>query len=606
MTRIQQTIDFFARFCQPKAASFTVRLAAAFRAGAAARRKVISHWPFPAAGASVYLREALSLKAAGRIAEADAALSDALALFPDNFELALQYAALVEDQTDADEKLRRWRWLCARFPEHPLAHARLGGALRRSGDRAAAQSVLDAAVARFPDSSEGAMEWAMLALEAADSAEALQRWQAVVARFPDNPFGYAGVATALRQLLRLDEADTVLIGAIERFPSAAFLVSEYAVNADMRSDRDGALRRWQMVRERFPDDAIGYAGLGAALGKANRFAEADALLAGAVARFPQDVNVAANYAWIAVSRGDWQEAIRRCEAANARFPDHPAVKESWRHTLWHATLAAADEQAAVREGTGRSALHLARSGIPPLAEDIVAAERYGDADLSAQELLMNFESLGENCELGFVQRHFGAEPLGLIRWAGIPLAKLIRGLEDSFAGVGTAANTVMYVDPNIREYRIADKSYDLTMHTFIVENKENEQILFEKICRRARYLREKLLDDLTSGEKIFVFQSDNDLSSHAVGRLHAALRHYGDNTLLVVQAKSATRRAGEVEILGDGLFAGYLDKLGYDGERWDISFDLWLAICRTAHLLRMSSSEPPANRREREIHSPAR
>jgi tetratricopeptide (TPR) repeat protein len=606
MTRIQQTIDFLARICQSGAALEAARLAAALRAGTAAvGRWLTSRWPAPAAGADAYLREALSLKAAGRFAEADAVLSHASASFPDDFETAFQYAALAEDKTDTDEKLRRWRWLHARFPEHPLAHARLGGAVRRSGDRAEAQSVLNAAIARFPDSSEVAMEWAMLALEAMDSAEALQRWQAVVARFPDNPFGHAGVAIALRQLLRLDEADAVLIGAMERFPSAAFLASEYAVNGDMRGDNDAAFRRWNTVRERFPEDAIGYAGLGAALGKANRFAEADALLAVAVERFPQDVNVASNYAWVAVSRSDWHEAIRRCEAANARFPEHPAVKESWRHTLWHAKLAAADEQAAVREGTSHSAPHIARSGIPSLSENLVAVGPGGDDGLLAQDLLMKFESLGENCELGFVQRHYGAEPLGLLRWAGIPLPKLIRGLEDGFAGVGTPANTAMYVDPNIQEYRIADKTYDLSMHTFIAEDKENEGVIFEKICRRARYLRQKLLDDLALGEKIFVFQSDNGLSDQAAGRLHAALRRYGNNALLVVRGESATRLPGEVESLVDNLFVGYLDRLGYDGKQWDISFDLWFTICRKAHLLWMSSSDLAANPCEREIHSQA-
>ncbi len=32
-----------------------------------------------------------------------------------------------------------------------------------------------------------------------------------------------------------------------------------------------------------------------------------------------------------------------------------------------------------------------------------------------EHLLMQFESLGENCELGFVQDHLGVNPIGLFR-----------------------------------------------------------------------------------------------------------------------------------------------------------------------------------------------
>ena len=45
-----------------------------------------------------------------------------------------------------------------------------------------------------------------------------------------------------------------------------------------------------------------------------------------------------------------------------------------------------------------------------------------------RELVLHFESIGDNCELGLVQRRAGAEPLGLLRFAGAPLRSFLRAL----------------------------------------------------------------------------------------------------------------------------------------------------------------------------------
>ncbi len=59
-----------------------------------------------------------------------------------------------------------------------------------------------------------------------------------------------------------------------------------------------------------------------------------------------------------------------------------------------------------------------------------------------QDLMLRFAALGDNCEFGLVQRQAGAEPLGLLRFAGfhIPaerrLGRLIEALDREFEGVG--------------------------------------------------------------------------------------------------------------------------------------------------------------------------
>jgi hypothetical protein len=54
-------------------------------------------------------------------------------------------------------------------------------------------------------------------------------------------------------------------------------------------------------------------------------------------------------------------------------------------------------------------------------------------------LLDGFESLGEDCEFGLAQRHYGVEPpLTLFRWSGTQFEDLVRGLESRFVGLGAA------------------------------------------------------------------------------------------------------------------------------------------------------------------------
>jgi len=49
--------------------------------------------------------------------------------------------------------------------------------------------------------------------------------------------------------------------------------------------------------------------------------------------------------------------------------------------------------------------------------------------------LQRFESLGENCEFGFLLRHHQVASGGFFRWAFTPLHSLIRILAADFEGV---------------------------------------------------------------------------------------------------------------------------------------------------------------------------
>src|ERR1700758_3814147 len=90
--------------------------------------------------------------------------------------------------------------------------------------------------------------------------------------------------------------------------------------------------------------------------------------------------------------------------------------------------------------------------------DAVAAAALADRDL-----VLQFESLGDNCELGLVQRRVGVEPLGLFRFASAPLRHLIRAMDARFAGIADPDH--VRVETQNGEYMIRLSKYDFIYHT---------------------------------------------------------------------------------------------------------------------------------------------
>ena len=148
---------------------------------------------------------------------------------------------------------------------------------------------------------------------------------------------------------------------------------------------------------------------------------------------------------------------------------------------------------------------------PVLAPDQAAA---GDP---LAELMLRFEGLGGSCEFGLMQRHFGAEPLGLLRWVSIGMRPLRTALDRSFEGVGEAEHTGLKVNRERGEYYTADPRNGMVMHTFIAAGSQDEDVLLARLCRRLQFLRRKLLDDLADGAKIFVFKASVPVRDADIG-----------------------------------------------------------------------------------------
>ena len=190
-------------------------------------------------------------------------------------------------------------------------------------------------------------------------------------------------------------------------------------------------------------------------------------------------------------------------------------------------------------------------------------------------MLSAFESLGDNCELATVQRHYGVEaPLTLLRWAGTSYEKLLHGLRNRFNGIGDSDTTELVWGDF--DYRLLTPY--LNFHTAANQPRDAAGVDETLSCGRAtlRLLRRKLLRDIADARRIFIYKSTNPTFGPAeMHQLYKALRTIGPASLLCVTLRGPSQTDAGVERLGPGLYAGSLEKFVIPNG----PFDEWLALC---------------------------
>jgi len=196
-------------------------------------------------------------------------------------------------------------------------------ALRQRGKLDEAEVVANAAIERFPESSEIWHEYAIVAHAREDLPEAARRWEKVASLFPDSVRALTWCALALRETGRIPEAESLVENGLARFPDDPDLWNEYALAARDRGDLAEAVRRWESMRLHIPDHVVGYAHGLATLRELGRLDEAEALCESALTLFPEDHGFWNERAMIASERRDFHLAARCWQEMLARFPDLP-------------------------------------------------------------------------------------------------------------------------------------------------------------------------------------------------------------------------------------------------------------------------------------------
>jgi hypothetical protein len=329
---------------------------------------------------------------------------------------------------------------------------------------------------------------------------------------------------------------------------------------------------------RFPENSEILLNLAKRILDSGDYANASNILENNLSKFSDQHQVLLDFLKMAIDRDDYSEAHRRSRLVTDIIQNCKVSHDELKKLLSYIDF--------------KLRINDIDSGSDPLSSSLNNNMiKFDDTSISPDSLMLAFEGLGENCEFGLVQRYFGAEPLGLLRWTATSADNLIRALRDRFENVGQPQQTRVVEIEN--EYMTVDTVYGMGSHTFIKIDRTDKTKIERNLTKRLQYLRSKIISDLEDGEKICVYHSESVLSLQKIRDLHSALLQYGTRYLMCVTKADSDHAAGSLIEIYNGLMVGYIDKLGPDrtptGDRWSISNDIWLTLCQQAYEIRRAS-----------------
>jgi hypothetical protein len=207
--------------------------------------------------------------------------------------------------------------------------------------------------------------------------------------------------------------------------------------------------------------------------------------------------------------------------------------------------------------------------------------------IGRRRLMEGFVSLGENCEFGFAQRAYGAEPLDLLRWASTPLRVLVALLQADFEGIDAPdAIKVRTARADATEYMVDHARYNFTWHAFAKIDAFTAEELHQRECLRLRRRAEKMRDELAQGTRIFTLKGPRVVDAASVAPVVDAMRAYGQPTLLFVTLVEPGHDAGDVVQIDDRLLQGWISRFSDPAKVPSTTpVEEWLSICTAAKLL---------------------
>jgi hypothetical protein len=203
-------------------------------------------------------------------------------------------------------------------------------------------------------------------------------------------------------------------------------------------------------------------------------------------------------------------------------------------------------------------------------------------------IISRFESIGDNCEFGFVQRKLGLEVGQLLRWAFIPTESLLAALRNEFNALYEFEKLI----PAAHDM-VWDQTYHISFHShmrsevldgklqFKLSEEEREKIHKEEI-RKIMYLRHKFYNNMRAGGQFYVIKKNAGLSMEICSEIYKIIASVGENRLLAVVTAETPEQIGTVAPHADGFTIGYIDRLAPYNQADDVSLETWIKLCRAA------------------------
>jgi hypothetical protein len=239
---------------------------------------------------------------------------------------------------------------------------------------------------------------------------------------------------------------------------------------------------------------------------------------------------------------------------------------------------------------GTSARRIARIGAICGSGGVALEKLEQIVGMAPDRFMLSFESLGDNCEFGIVQRRCGAEPfLSLLRFAGMELPHLLRALDAGMQDFGQALQIdVQQIGGGRPEYVVCETRYGAAFHTFRYQGDIEQELLRASEAKRLAYFAHRFVRDLKKGNKILVVKRNVPLRQDEIMPLHAALCSHGPNVLLWVVPADAAHAPGSVELVMPGLLKGFIGRFAPPEDADDLKLDDWLEVCANAYQLSLA------------------
>ncbi len=188
-----------------------------------------------------------------------------------------------------------------------------------------ADSVLLKGISYYPGNVSLYCEYAETAMTKKDWAEAASRWQKILDIFSDKtPVNvYSRLSKAYRHQHILDKAENILLEGMKYYPAHTSLIKEHAEYYIKTKNWDAAIPRCQTVIDECKEKASPkiFTVLGKALRRKGLLHEAENIMTEGLLYHPSHLPVYREYAEIAMTRKEWQEAARRWQEVINKFKD---------------------------------------------------------------------------------------------------------------------------------------------------------------------------------------------------------------------------------------------------------------------------------------------
>jgi hypothetical protein len=207
-------------------------------------------------------------------------------------------------------------------------------------------------------------------------------------------------------------------------------------------------------------------------------------------------------------------------------------------------------------------------------------------------LIAPFESIGENCEFGFVQRALGHDVSSLLRWTFLDsTAATLSGISTSFADVFQFDN----LEPAAEGTMVRDRIHGIAFHSamraerngsdwaFVAPESERRTIYAEE-AKKFLYLREKFESSISGADRIYVAKRGTGLTSAEAEALSEAIGARGGNVLLYVTEASEGDHPGTARLINNRLAHGIVERFAPHTQTDDILLESWEAVLSAARV----------------------